>query len=408
MRRHRALLLAFLYLSGCSGYARRHLDAGDAKFRERDYRQAIDEYQRALRADRNNQHGIRQIGLAYYNLGDVHEASVFLARAADLAPNDVDVRLKLANLYLITRQPDRASALASAVLAADSTNRDALKIRGLAFLAKQSPREALTTFQQLAALDTTNGEPHYLLGLALIAVSDRAAARGEFVRARALSPSASDATIQLIQLDLSEGRRDEALLLATEAVARDGANARLRSMLGAVYAMRGQLADAESAFSATIQLDPKQVDARIALADLLGRSGRAREGVQVANEALQLDSTNVTTLLVLAELQHHLGDEKEAGTLYARAGNLAPNDVRVAYAYGWYLYNSRDYNRAVDMLSAVASALPNDPAAQYRAGVAAKAVGDTSSARASLERAVRSPVAFAERQAAERVLASLR
>jgi len=402
-----AVVAVLVGLPGCSGYVSGHLSAGDALFARQQYGGAVEEYLQALRLDRNNPHGIRQVGLSYYNLGQVHQASIYLLRATELTPGDADVRLRLANLYLIDRQPDRVLAEANEVLAAHPTNRDALKIRGMAHLALGTPADAIIDFRGMAALDSTDADAHILLGNANFAAGDRLGARREYERALSLSSTNVDAAIRLVELDLGEGRTDDALALTLRIIGSTGPSVRLANTLGAVYAMRHQLAAAESSFRVAIALDPKQVEARIALADLLGRSGSPAQGLDVIRTARQLDSTNVTARVVEAQLLEKAGRTAEARRAYEEAANATPDNALVAANYGWFLYRSREYERAMTLLLAVSMASPGDAIVQYHLGLAAIAAGDTATARAALGRAAHSPVAFAEQGDARAVLSTL-
>ena len=66
------------------------------------------EYLNALHFNRTNAHVIAQLGTIYFQQGCVERASPFLSRASGVFTNDIDLRVKLAAIYLrpeISRGP---------------------------------------------------------------------------------------------------------------------------------------------------------------------------------------------------------------------------------------------------------------------------------------------------------------
>ena len=304
----------------------RHLAEADGHFQKREYRVAVREYFKALRFDPDNLHGLQQLGLAYYNLGELREAYLYLGQAKALDSNNVVVRLKLGNIYLIDGRPDQAQMEASAALAIEPRNREALKLGGAADMRKSEPGKAVAAFKQMVAADSADAEAHYLLGLALLSAGNRAAAPGELRRALALAPGQVDATVQLVQLYIAGNHSDSALALANRTIATAGNSARLQNLLGAVYAVRHEPEAAEHAFLTAIALDSGQVDARIALADLLSRSKRTDAALATLDTALRIDPKNVTALLVRGQVYERASEMGNALASYELAAHLAPND----------------------------------------------------------------------------------
>jgi tetratricopeptide (TPR) repeat protein len=322
-------IAAALGLTGCSRYVSRHLAEADAHFQKREYGEAASEYITALRFDSDNLHGLQQLGLTYYNLGELREAFVYLSRAKALDSNSVAVRLKLGNIYLIDGRPDQAQEEASAALAIDPNNREALKLEGSANIRKREPGKAVAVFERMVAADSADADGHYLLGIALLSTGNRAAATRELQRSLALSPKQVDAAMQLVQLYIASNRADSALALTNRTIAVASNSARLQNLLGAVHAVRNETAAAEQAFVAAIALDSSQVDARVALADLLGRSKRKDAALATLDTALRINPKNVPALLVRGEVYERAAEMENALESYELAAALAPTDRSV-------------------------------------------------------------------------------
>src|SRR5262249_46902320 len=123
-------LVVLALVAGCSrspeAQKARHLERGDRYFKEEKYRDAIIEYRNVLRLEATNGTAIRQLGMAHFQLGEMGQSFRYLLRALEIEPDNAEVRLKLASIYLLGGKPDEAKAQAEAVLEKQPKNLDAL------------------------------------------------------------------------------------------------------------------------------------------------------------------------------------------------------------------------------------------------------------------------------------------
>ena len=126
------LLLALILAlgAGCSrspeAKKARYLERGDRYFQRQQFREAVIEYRNALRLDTNNAQAIRQLGLSHYQLGEIGQSFRYLLKAQELEPDNTEIPLKLATVYLLGGKPDDARREADRVLQKDPRNLDAL------------------------------------------------------------------------------------------------------------------------------------------------------------------------------------------------------------------------------------------------------------------------------------------
>src|SRR3989441_585591 len=124
------LLVGVTLVAGCvrspEAKKARHLERGDRFFSKAEYREALIEYANVLQLDQANPRAIRQLALAYYQLGQVGQAFPYLVKAQELDPGDADIRLKLGGMYLVTGQPAEARQQVAVVLERDPKNFEAL------------------------------------------------------------------------------------------------------------------------------------------------------------------------------------------------------------------------------------------------------------------------------------------
>src|SRR5215471_19008194 len=153
------LVVGLLIVVGCSrspeAQKARHLERGDKYAARVQYREATLEYRNVLRYEANNARAIRQLGLAYYHLGEFGYAYRYLLKAQELTPNDLDVRLKLGAMYLLGGKTEEARQEANFVLEREPKNLD-----GLALLAgvASSSEEVDAAIQRLEAIRADFGD----------------------------------------------------------------------------------------------------------------------------------------------------------------------------------------------------------------------------------------------------------
>jgi tetratricopeptide (TPR) repeat protein len=428
--------------SGCDSYVRRHADQGDVYFKDRKYREAVAEYDKAIRFSPDDPHIVRQLGLAHFSLGEPEDAFAYLTKSELLKPGDPEVSISLGKIYLANRRPDDAVREAKLVLASDPRNADALDVVASAYLNQNDPAMAIETYRRLVELFPRSAERHYALGVSLVAAQRNADARRELETALGLAPDHLEAVRLLVNLDLLEKRPDAALARVEKQIAVAGRTPKLVLLLAGVQGARGDQASAEAIYQEAIRLDPGHTEASVALANFYLTTGKLDQALALIESALTTEkSANAYELrgIILQSkgdpqgarksyeqalalnprhveaannlawlLSEKLGDNQKAFSLAETAYQSAPNDPHIADTFGWIVYRTGDVKRAVTLLTASAEKLPNAPGIQYHLGMALLGVRDTTGARRALARAVNSPTPFDDKAAAQKVLGALK
>jgi tetratricopeptide (TPR) repeat protein len=158
------LIMVLALAAGCSrspeARKARHLERGDRYVKAEKYRDAIIEYRNVLRIESANAVAIRQLGLAHFQLGEMGQAFRFLLRAQELEPDQVEVRLKLASIYLLGGRPDEARAQAEAVLERQPKHLEALALAAGAAITPEAVQAAIGRLE--AARADFGGQARFL------------------------------------------------------------------------------------------------------------------------------------------------------------------------------------------------------------------------------------------------------
>ena len=160
-------LLLPLAMISCTGSPEakkaKHLERGDNYFAEQKYKEAVIEYKNVIQLDGSNAHAFERTGLAYLALGEPANAFGFLLKARDLNPENLEVRLKLGNLYLLGRKPAESRQEANAMLERDPKHFEALV---LLCEASTSPEEVEEALQRMKEVESDyRDQPRYHMAL---------------------------------------------------------------------------------------------------------------------------------------------------------------------------------------------------------------------------------------------------
>ena len=228
----------------------RHLERGDEYFNQARYQEAVSEYRSVLRLDETDEHAIQRLGLTYYHLGELGQAFPLLLKIKELAPDKLDVRLKLGVIYLVTRKLEEAREEVTYVLERAPNRLEAILLwAGTAHTAEEVD-ETLARLETMPAAFAQQAKFHLTLGSLYLRKRDLGNAERSFQTAIEKEPRSSEA----------------------------------HSLLGNFYLAKRDTAKAEREFKALAQIVPVGSPERIALADFYLLLQKPAEAKQVLAE----------------------------------------------------------------------------------------------------------------------------
>ncbi|OGK78461.1 MAG: hypothetical protein A2X52_15105 [Candidatus Rokubacteria bacterium GWC2_70_16] len=361
-----ATLLLLVVLTLAAGCARspearkaRHLERGERYAKAEKYRDAIIEYRNVLRIESANAQAIRGLGLAHFALGEMGQAFRFLLRAQELEPDNLEVRLKLASIYLLGGKPDEARAQAEAVLERQPKNLEALVLTagaattpegvqaaiarleaaradfgsqarlhlalGTLHLKRRDVAAAERAFQEAVAREPKSVEAHLALANFLVGKRDAAGAEREFKTAAELAPVGSPARVRLADFYLLLGRPEEAKKTLGEITLKAPDFLPAWRRLAEIAFAEKKWDEAVTALDVVLKKSPSDLDGHL----LRGRVHLAKrettEAIQAFQKVLKAEPrlAPVRHQLALAHLQ--AGSLQQAKTELKEAVTLAPN-----------------------------------------------------------------------------------
>lgn len=399
---------------------------------------------RAVLRDQPQAVGIRRLlARAYAANGQSALAEETLRTSIDLAPNDMPVRIELAQLLIRTQRPDQAATLleeAAHRTPADATVRAEL---ARAYVLKKDFASAKTAAQDLETLRPTSATGPYLAGLAAEGENQPEEAQKDYERALGVEPQAFDPLSALARLELSRGQGAQAIARVKDAAQHDPSNAQVFNLLGELYLEQRNVPLATDALTHVITLAPKWwvgyrnlALAKLAAQDTAGAIATYESGIKVAaadpklvselallyesngraDDAIKLFDTlnrqnpraegianNLAMLLVTYKNDRASLDRARDLT----TGFASSSDGRLLDTNGWVHFKRAEYTDALAVLQRAIDRTPDAKEIRYHLGMVELSLGQTDRARSDLETAVSGSAKFVGSDEARTILASL-
>jgi tetratricopeptide (TPR) repeat protein len=328
---------------------------------KKDWRRALDSYQKAVRADARHVEANYGLGVAYMNLNQANEALAAFANVIAAQPNP---RVKEAFVYT-----------------------------GLIQYALKRYDEAAEALGRAAALGDIGPGGHYYLGKVFQQQGRDAEALASLRKATGDPQNAADANASVGLLLLKQNQAREAVAPLEEAVRLGGATAPVAQMLlGNAYLAVDRPEDALKALRAA---DPNQFFTQLGLGYAHFDLYHTEEAVASFNAALRLQPDAPEALVGLGNAYTRLARYREAEDSFARALGRSPDMAEALLGQGVLYYFQGQYPKMLAAAQQAARVAPRNAAAQTMLGAALATTGDMQGGlRATREAARLEPESF--------------
>jgi tetratricopeptide (TPR) repeat protein len=302
---------------------------------------------------------------AFWALGDLQQ----MRKGIDLAlSKERSTEPLLQDGLWKLRQGNATGARASLEEALKLNPSDIRALEGLRQTYGKQGTEALKRVKELAAQHPKSAPIHQFLGVLQLTSGEKEQARAAFAAAKQADPQLISADMPLVQLDLMDGKLDDARIKLQSVVNAKGNDPVARLWLGQVEYMKGNHQAAIDHFRKVVEADPENTQALNNLAYLLS------EFANRPDEALKLAQ---------------------------RAVELSPKEAAYSDTLGWILYRKGVYNSALQYLE---RADKDDVVTKYHLAMAYAKVGHTSRGHAILQEALKQDPNRPEAKMAREVL----
>jgi tetratricopeptide (TPR) repeat protein len=328
-----ALLAVALLLGACTTPEKakaQHVARGQALLKDKKFQEASLEFRNALQIDEKLADAHWGLANAYEGLQRYQEAFEEMKETANLDPNNLEVRVRLGNYFLMGSKQSPAAVseaerLAKEVLQKDNNHIEGHILMGSVLFAQDHKAEAFAELNRAVEIDPKRVESYLSLARFHSLTNDLTTAEAIYQRAIAVNGSSALAHYEYGKFLVQIKRLDVAETEFLKAVQSDGNNREARFVLASFYLVNHRLDKAEEAYKALAELDKDKPEGRSVLADFYSSTGRMDEALAIYKEVVAKSPDYMQGHYRLAEIMLMRGEVDGAKNEIA---GILKNDVK--------------------------------------------------------------------------------
>jgi cellulose synthase operon protein C len=356
------------FLVGCSRdpnvRKQKYFESGERYFEKSKYREAVIQYRNATEVDGSFAAAHFKLAESYMKLQDWQRAYQEFTRTVELQPDNYKAHLEIANLLIAAGQIDQLKTAQDhvAILMDKQPNDPDTHVAQANILAREKRfNEAIAEVQKALALAPSRGDVYYNLAL---------------LQSQVNLP------------ELAEANYKKAIDLKA-----NGVNPHLA--LAAFYQSRRRFSEAEQQVQLAMAADPKDVDARTAMAQLYSSEGKGTEAESFLRHVKQDFPDNSVGYRMLGDFYFAVGDLDKAVAEYESLYREHAKDPVVQKNYVQLLILKNRVEEAEKLNEEVLKARPKDEEALTYRGEIQLAQGKTADAIRTLQSVISSDLDMA-------------
>lgn len=356
-------------------------------------------------------------------------------------PQALAPRVLLANANLREGKIDVAQQLIDEGLAIAPDNRGLLILAADIALAAGDRERALGSYDKLLSLNPSLAEVQLKRGTLQARMGDLPGARDSFNAILNQEPKHLGARWALGDLELREGHEKKAITQAERLIKEHGEHPAGYSLKGDVLMRQSQYASATAMYRQAYDLvqdrlfltktsnalkaqgkdsesmellkqwlekNPDDLTVRTSYATQLQAMGKVDAALSEYQRIVEQQPDNVVVLNNMAWLYQERGQLDKARPLAEKAYEKAPQLAGVLDTYGWILVNSGEVEEGLKLLEEAVVKGKGQADIRYHLAAAHARAGKSGRARSDLEALLAEKAEFTEREAASKLLESLR
>ena len=330
-----------------------------------------------------------------------------LRKAIELDPDRVNPHYNLGVIYSYRDDIEPARQAFEAALAIDSTFSAAHKRLGMIHRQRGFRQEAMTALERAVHHSPDDSEALFALGLAYRDMRMYEPALESLERAAELNPLSPKIRLNLANVYMRLGRREQGRLLMqeaedlrqrlgglhTEATAPPGKSLSIGTAsdhyhLALAHSMAGRIDEAIVEFRRSLGINPDQKDANTGLGLMLLEQHQPESALAYLQRAVELDPEDPVTLMRLGWAHEKMERYAEARKIFEQAVSLDSSLVEGYTSLARIVSTDGEHERAIALLQRAIELRPNDARTHFNLGVAFVNSGDFPRAAQAYERVI--------------------
>jgi tetratricopeptide (TPR) repeat protein len=294
-----------VFLSACGVSKDKHLARGEEYLQKRKFHEAVMEFRAAAEIDRYSAEAHWGLARAFENLGDFYETIENLRKAAELAPERLEIKTKLGSYYLLFDPPLIAETekLLDEIFAQDAGFIEGHILKANLFAVQGKPEaEVLPVFNHAISLDSRRAESYLNLSRYFMRIGKTGEAERAIQEAIEKGENKAAGYLEYGKFLTYTEKPSEAEAQFLKAIEAAPENIEAREAIAGFYLGQKQPEKAEQAYKDLVQIQENSPESRIALADFYAGIGRGDDAVRVFNEILNDSPETARARYRLAEI----------------------------------------------------------------------------------------------------------
>jgi tetratricopeptide (TPR) repeat protein len=393
-------LLSALF-AGCSKSPQNYVDTGDEFYQSQKYADAALNYRKAIQQDEQFSAAYRGLGRVAQAQGNLLESVALLRKASELQPDNVALKVELADrsLELLASTASRpgavyqlAAQIANELLTKDPESFDGLRIKGFLTVADRQMSEAAALFERALRVRAQSSEVEAALGQALIQIGR--GEDGEHILRALLErePEHAPARNALYAYLRANSRNADAASLLQAHADRNPKDAIALLQLAAHHQGVGEPQKSTEIVEKILSNPQAFESAYMAVGNFYQSTGRPNDAFAVIQRCAEAEPGNVPCQRKLIEgyvARQRNDDALAAVEALVRNGHVDDEIRRARAALLLERGNATDADTILEDYKHLASSDPSDPQLRYQLGRAWRLKGDREGAMRELREAIR-------------------
>ncbi|MFZ4535511.1 XrtA/PEP-CTERM system TPR-repeat protein PrsT [Propionivibrio sp.] len=352
-------------------------------YRQKNFKAAQETIQQYLKILPDSPQGLQLAGAIEYELKAYSMAETYLLKVLPKTPELGLARRILIASYLRSGQPAKALSTLQPVLDKIEKDSNLLALAGEVYMQNGDAERAGAYFTKAAALDPESTGKRTSVALSHLAMGETDTAYRELEQIASVDTGIR-ADMALVASQLRSRQFDQALKSIAGLEKKQPENPLVQNLRGVAYLGKGDVVTARKSFEQALVMDPAYFPAAASLANLDLADKKPEEAKKRFESVVAKDPKNVQALLALAELLAKTGGKpEEVAALINKAivANPAEPAPRLALI-GLYL-GTKEPKKALSAAQDALVVLPDRPEILDAAGRAQQAAEDFNQALAT-------------------------
>lgn len=205
---------------------------------------------------------------------------------------------------------------------------------GVKLLREGNSNGAIVLFRNALEKDQNHLDARYQLARAYVSEGKYEQAEKEFQKVKRLNPAQPDIQLELAKLYNGQRKPDLAISQAEEYLVSKPDSAEALESIGIAYGIKKLPQVAETFFLRALQKNPEKLTARLELAALQVRQGKAEQARVLLEDVIKKNPRNSKANYLLADTEIALGRKEMALELYKKLGDINVSDPVAPYRAG--------------------------------------------------------------------------